>query len=866
MSQAKRNCISLLILLALIAGIFGLSLPNAGAEDEPASVILAETPFGTMDGPNGAEWGDSSLETRNVAPLASSGKSLEYMNKTVGWWALSRTLSSGINARETLGVSYDAEAMTSDMGVAFWLYLQDEATMYAVQNATVLMWIGPDSGNTWHESVTGIEGLTVGWNEIVIKHNAAWFAAGAPASVDSIAHLRITIENLGDVVKNMGLNNVRLVRTSLASGLTVNRTESIGVDESTAVPFMDATEEGLARYWPEGAQLSDHVPEGMSGQSVKLPARATGNEKVFTSAFDATAAGADWLDPAEIGAWQSAAALSFWMYIPDVAAYQDAMANSASNQYAAVQFSSTGSAEGSVYISLKDQYASLQEGWNRVTLRLFSGALDVSNINYFSIYNHMEVDQAIEIYGVCLAKSNLMAQGGVLNDNTTGAAFPNSSHTLTVSEAASAENWTEGVTIETASVDSLGQVAVAPEGESFALTSQSVALTDWAYEFLTVDIWFYTNNPTAVKNAITKIELAESAAALEEGNCFSFDTMSLRFVRGWNLIRLKLTEDFMLGTVDAGRINYFAFTFPASADCRIAVGAPRFFESTVQANISIADKIMELDDADPDPEHKVELSGTDTIDEWDQYGFGIMPYGPEEGQYSLYLRSESGVVQTRMRAPAVDISGFNFNHTVLTFWFWVSDAELMSDLNAQIELGSGLMEDDNNEIGWDFKLSSLDGLESGKWNKIVLRILPKGVPGSNEVGMVDLSSIRYFRMYWIDESKAGPTLQALLSTLTIEEMDVSAFGDEKLMITETREFTQGTTPGAIDEYDMIESADGTFPQERPGTNPPDSSEPTVPVEEPNSCNCAGSLSGTALWIATATVGASIGLLWKRRRS
>ena len=172
---------------------------------------------------------------------------------------LARTLETPIDAAAVLGVSYDAEAKTSDMGFAFWLYIADETTREAAKDTLIRVRIGPDADNHWIEEAT-VTGLEIGWNEIVVKHNAAWIGSGTPDSVSAIAYAQITFENLGENAKNMAINNIRLVRTTQTDKGVINRFEGISYDAEDSVPIMPATEEGLAAYWPSGATLSDNVP------------------------------------------------------------------------------------------------------------------------------------------------------------------------------------------------------------------------------------------------------------------------------------------------------------------------------------------------------------------------------------------------------------------------------------------------------------------------------------------------------------------------------------------------------------------------------------------------------------------------------
>ena len=854
------------LLMAALAGIFAYRA-KADETQASASVIAAETPFGEITKANGAEWGDTSLETRNINPLQSSGKSIEYMNKAVAWWTLERTLETSIDAEATLGVNYDGSAKTSDLGVAFWVFIADETTREAVKSVTVKVWIGPDSGNNWYEE-KNLAGLKIGWNEIVSKHNAAWLSAGSPSSVSSLSYVKIVLENLGGNAKNMAVNNIRLVKTTQTDSVVINRFEGINYDAEDAVTIMPATEEGLAAYYPAGATLSDNVPEGFEGSSVKLAARATGNDKSFETPVNALAAEKSWLSADEINAWQSAASVSFWLYIPDAAEFKDAMANAKSTEYAAVLFSSSGGAANAAVVDLKANYKYLNNGWNRIVLRLFNAALDVSNINYFNIYNNMGVAQEMEIYGVCVAKSNIMQQGAVINDNESGDPFPNSSNIKELGVYTSVEGWTNVSETEKITAGSLTDSVVASVPSSYvALETSNEALQDWTAEFIAMRFWVYTNNANSLKNSFNYFRAAESAAAYEAGNFYEFSLGGLMLVNGWNQITVRFTEANVNGEVDALALNYFRFDFPATESNKIAFSKVEIFESNSKTTVSLTNKIMEVSDADPDPSHSVVLNATDRIEYWDQYGFGIMPYGPEEGQSSLYLRSESGVIMSRLRARPVDISGFNFNHTVLTFWFYINDASLMSDINAQIELGAGNLEDDSNEYGWDFKLSTLNkiGFESGKWNKIALKIVPNGLTGSNETGMVDLSAIKFFRMYWIDEENAGPSARALISTLTIEEMDTSDFGDGKMMVLQTKDFTEGTTPGTIDEYDLIESADGTFPQQRPGSSGDDGEDDNGEdgKNEEDKKGCGSQSGASVLFVSLVLLGAVSAVLIRK---
>jgi hypothetical protein len=117
-------------------------------------------------------------------------------------------------------------------------------------------------------------------------------------------------------------------------------------------------------------------------------------------------------------------------------------------------------------------------------------------------------------------------------------------------------------------------------------------------------------------------------------------------------------------------------------------------------------------------------------------------------------------------------------------------------------------------------------------------------------------------MYWIGTGNYK-NVEVLISNVMIEEMDTSSFY-EKVTVVEKRDFVEGTTPGAIDIYDMIESSDGTFPQERPGTvtpnKPSDSS-----IASDKGCKSAIVSERTFLFVSLVAVGFVVEKLARKRR-
>lgn len=835
---------------------------GGGASDQPAQdVIEAEIEFGgkLTEGAGGAQaWGTSG-EARKIAPIASNDEySLEKMGHNDGWLNnIQRTLTTPINAATELGVSITGEGNTkvSNMGVALWLYVGDESTLIAIKDASFKVWVGPAGGSTWHEDQkisSASEELKVGWNELVLLHNPNWYATYSGQNwtanptdeqINEIKYMSVMLENMATASKQLAINNIRLVKTSQTRKLVINRQENYSVEDSDAVDMMAALKS------ISGAEEVDaELPDGSTGKAVKFTA-AEVQGGAFETPVNATIPAHGWNE--NYNMWSSNVTLSFWWYLEDAVTYKEFVANATSG-WSAFQISSMGDtfgAEGTVGFDIKssngtganktetDMYRYFKTGWNHVFISFWGNGIDLTSIKAFRLLNFNGAQQDALFYDMKIARGNVW-QRGVVNDGATGDPFPNSSHKIELfkgDENATVANWTgvsdtlsEKVPNTTYKKSLAATVGAAKTTVEY--TPTDIDVSNYTEKFLTLTAWIYTDNARALndKALIEKpsVSISESTEKLETtGYTVEFGS---GFVNGWNQIKVRFTDDAKIDkdqTLDLSKLNYYKFSFPMAlgADKTLLITGVTLFEENSRDAFKILSRLPDIDTSAPVITRKVDLpfadDAQDEIDSWDQNAFGIMPYSPDDGKKSIYFQNgDNGIVQAKHRFAPVDLSDFNMSHTVLTFWLYINDVDALLGDNGQLELGNGNSEDDANEIGWDITEKNLGelGLQSGKWNKIALKIIPEGYPGSPNVkGNVDFTEIRFMRLYSLKE-KEGSSIRLLLSSMTFEEMDTTDFAGIKndVKLLETKDFTEGNTPGAIDIYDMLASSDGTFPQAR----------------------------------------------------
>jgi len=459
---------------------------------------------------------------------------------------------------------------------------------------------------------------------------------------------------------------------------------------------------------------------------------------------------------------------------------------------------------------------SLIIGWNELVVKTntawYLGAPSATNLRYIKLAMESFATNGahIAINDLRIVKTNQSAE--VVNNRTeaTGSVDGNHSAYLT---GTTTDGWTNISSIEDEIMGESAQVKAfkMASNQTEATFTFDTDLSGWNASNITFDIYLRTENGRKITNNFYYIRFAESETACEGGNYYEYSISSLKINTGWNQIKIRILDSAKYGTVNPLNLGFIQFDI-ANENDGIAFSNIKIYENEATDEIKLIKRYVFNNTDAVNSNNKITFNATNSILEWDQHGFGIMPYGAEPNTRSLYLTSDGGAVQSRLRTGVKDISSFNFNHTVLTFWMYISDISLLSATEGSFELGGGQIEDDYNEFSWDFYRTT-PGLQEGKWHQIVLRIVPNGLENSNEKGVVNLSRIRFFRFYTL-KNEGDPVPDILISNLVIKEMDTTGLG-YGVNIVATKDFTEGSVPGSIYLYDMLESADGTFPQEDP---------------------------------------------------
>ena len=201
-------------------------------------VIVKQLSFIDITNENAGKFGSSSSASGEYLPEGGKGLSLTGFNRTVVYWAPQTPLQDPIDT-ENLGVTFEKKK-SSDLGVAFWLYIHDAASLNGLVNSNTGLSLEIGTGDNingprWCQQakLASLKELRVGWNEVVIKQNAAWVSGGDPDLADGIRLLRIRLEDLGATGLSYAISDIRLVRTTQTDTLVVNNAQGGGDDEET---------------------------------------------------------------------------------------------------------------------------------------------------------------------------------------------------------------------------------------------------------------------------------------------------------------------------------------------------------------------------------------------------------------------------------------------------------------------------------------------------------------------------------------------------------------------------------------------------------------------------------------------------------
>ncbi len=278
------------VLMAVLTLLPAAALLPLSAEEE--TVIQDEIPFIEITSSNASSFGSSTSYSAKNVPEGALAGSLTALNRPVPYWTPSTPVQEPVEVVETLGIHYEP-GRSSDLGVAFWLWLGDDKTRDALLTSSfgLMVQIGTTdsaSGPSFIQQAAGkaLAGLQTGWNEVVVKHNPAWTTGGTPDIGQGITWIKIRFESLGSTGLNFAINDIRLVRTSQTDTFSLSRPAEGGEivipkeekvkKEVTdgeglivkSLSFITITRENADSFGSSSSASSDYLPEGKEGVSL----------------------------------------------------------------------------------------------------------------------------------------------------------------------------------------------------------------------------------------------------------------------------------------------------------------------------------------------------------------------------------------------------------------------------------------------------------------------------------------------------------------------------------------------------------------------------------------------------------------------
>ena len=383
MTKIKRLLSLLLTVLLLLPGAI---LPAAAEE---MSVIADAISFMEITKDNASKFGNSTSYSAALVPEGRKEGSITGLNRPVPYWTPVTPVGDGVEVLETLGISW-TPGKTSDLGVAFRLYIADEKSLGALLNSSFGLMVqfgttDSQNGPCFNQQASGkaLGSLSVGWNDVVVKHNAAWMAGGTPDLNDGVYWIKFRLESLGENGLSYAINDIRLVRTTQTDTFSLSIPKEGGSDvkpvdkvvkdvtDGTGViekqlSFIEITKENAGEFGSSSSASSDYLPEGAAGgcsltgfsRTVEYWAPTTPTQKpVDVSVLDVTADEKN----SDLG-------VAAWLWIGDREAL-DCLMNS--DFGFAVEFGTDVSSSGDRWIqqvkmaALKD----LSVGWNEIVMK-----------------------------------------------------------------------------------------------------------------------------------------------------------------------------------------------------------------------------------------------------------------------------------------------------------------------------------------------------------------------------------------------------------------------------------------------------------------------------------------------------------------
>lgn len=158
------------------------------------------------------------------------------------------------------------------------------------------------------------------------------------------------------------------------------------------------------------------------------------------------------------------------------------------------------------------------------------------------------------------------------------------------------------------------------------------------------------------------------------------------------------------------------------------------------------------------------LEDCEDLSGWNTSGtLSLNSIDKKQGEQCFVYEGNKAEEYKKKFAPVIETSA-SVDHSMLEFWYFVSDASLLQSNKNQFEIGSGGVAD-TNEFGW-----TLLGLRSG-WNYIRLPFSQ-----ANKIGNPDLKNINWLRLYNFKDKTISTKLDGI-----ILKNDVSQVGIEDIV-------------------------------------------------------------------------------------
>jgi len=538
----------------------------------------------------------------------------------------------------------------------------------------------------------------------------------------------------------------------IASQLSITPADTVEAGNTTTLTSSatpQATQEPVLLSEVEWIDLNNlntgygAVSDGATQSAVSQTDDTYGDYKLVTKTYHASSKGFTiGYQPSGTTDITGAQYLEFGLYIPtetDLTLFK-------SGTSLQLELSSSGASDNcEIYFELSD-LGTLKQGWNSVKLALneatsSGGTFDSSGLNYFRMYitptDSSWTDGATFSLGI--------TQFRFTKYNTV--IFADNAYSITASEdnTTFAPSWTRSTGIDITNMD-----------------------------YLEFDI--YVSDSGIITSARdTQIELRSgSGNDNNEMQWTSSYVKNMRWVSGWNHVKLKLSGANVVGTVDETAINYFRFYMTGAAKETTCELKNLRFTSAVEDETLIK-------------EHVINACG---------YDKGIAGATADAFHYSNADASYNNTVSAFSYSfGSLDVRGYQY----VEFDLWLADVTSALSKDKNFEFSSNGQADSMERSISATKINSL-GLVNG-WNHVKLSLAE--FTNSSSDGDINWAGVNYFRLYF-----AGYT-----GGKAIDNVRLTAYDTQ-----------DATTPVKI----LLTKADSTSNYEKAG-------EATMELDETESC-------------------------------